>query len=358
MKNMYKLLLVLFLIPLSIYASDKKGKITKTKTINKEFPVNKDATMHVINKYGNIDIVTWTENRIVMDITITTNGNDKEKVEKRLEDIDVVFDANSSNVSAKTVIKKIAKSWSLWGNKNKVNIEINYKIKLPVTNNVDLSMDYGGINLDKLEGRSKIDCDYGRLNIGELLNTDNDINVDYTGNSNIEFMKDGSINADYSTVHIEKTGVVRLNSDYSEISFGSLIDLEYNCDYGSLKIKDGGNLNGTSDYMNASIDKLSGASKINLSYGTLKIKGLDQDFKSLKIESNYAHNTIGVNSSNSFNVNANLSNSEFKYLDGFTFSKEIKNSSKKEYEGYYNNANSSKNITIISKYGGVTFKNN
>ena len=152
MKNMYKLLLVLFLIPLSIYASDKKGKITKTKTINKEFPVNKDATMNVVNKYGNIDIVTWTENRIVMDITITTNGEDKEKVEKRLEDIDVEFDANSSNVSAKTVIKKIAKSWSLWGKKNNVSIEINYKIKLPVTNNVDLSMDYGGISLDKLEG--------------------------------------------------------------------------------------------------------------------------------------------------------------------------------------------------------------
>ncbi len=358
MKNMYKLLLVLFLIPLSIYASDKKGKITKTKTINKEFPVNKDATMKVVNKYGNIDIVTWTENKIVMDITITTNGNDKEKVEKRLEDIDVEFNANSSNVSAKTVIKKISKSWSLWGKKNNVNIEINYKIKMPVTNNVDLSMDYGGISLDKLEGSSKIDCDYGRLNIGELLNTNNDINVDYTGDSNIEFMKDGSINADYSTIHIEKTGIVKLNSDYSHISFGSLADLEYNCDYGSLKVSDGSNLIGSSDYMNATIGKLSGKNDINLSYGALKINELTQDFKSLKIESNYTRNTIRVNSNNSFNVNANLNYCDFKYVDGFTFSKEITKSSKKEYEGYYNNANSSNNITVISKYGALTFKNN
>jgi len=358
MKNMYKQLLILFLIPLSIYASDKKGKITKTKTIHKEFQVNQDATMNVTNKYGNIDVVTWTENKIVMDITITTNGNDKEKVEKRLEDIDVEFDANSGNVSAKTVIEKIAKSWSLWGKKNNVSIEINYKIKMPVTNNVDLSMDYGGISLDKLEGRSKIDCDYGRLNIGELLNTDNDINVDYTKNSNIEFMKDGSINADYSIIHIEKTGNVKLNSDYSEISFGSLNDLEYSCDYGSLKIKDGGNLKGASDYMNATIGKLSGASEINLSYGALKINELNQDFESLKIESNYTHNTIGVNSSNFFNVRANLNYCEFKYVDGFTFNKEITKSSKKEYEGYFNDANSSKNITIISKYGSAIFKNN
>ena len=358
MKNMYKQLLILFLIPLSIYASDKKGKITKTKTIHKEFQVSQDATMNVVNKYGNIDIVTWTENKIVMDITITTNGNDEEKVEKRLEDIDVEFDANSGNVSAKTVIKKISKSWSLWGKKNNVGMEINYKIKLPVTNNVDLSMDYGGISLDKLEGRSKIDCDYGRLNIGELLNKDNDINVDYTNHSNIEFMKDGSINSDYSTIHVEKTGRVQLNSDYSKVSFGSVVDLEYNCDYGSLEINDGGNLNGSSDYMNAKIGNLGGASEINLSYGSLKINALDQDFESLKIESNYTNNTIGVNSSNSFNVYADLNYCKFKYVDGFTFNKEIIKSSKKEYEGYFNNANSSKNITIISKYGSAIFKNN
>ncbi len=358
MKNMYKLLLALFLIPLCISASDFKGKYTKTKTINKEFNVSQSATLKVLNKYGNIDIVTWSENKIVMDITITTNGNDEEKVEKRLEQIDVVFDASSSNVSAKTIIEKNAKSWNIWGKKNNVSIEINYKIKMPVTKNVDLSMDYGGISLDKLEGSAKSDCDYGRLSIGELLNTDNNINVDYTKVSNIEFMKEGSINADYSTIHLEKAGRIKLNADYSHLSFGMISDLEYNCDYGSLKIADAGNLNGSSDYMDATIGTLRGTGAFNLDYGSLKIKVLDSDFKSLKIESTYAHNKIGISSNNSFNVNANLNYASFKYGDGFTFTKEIKKSTKKEYEGYYGSANSSKNITIISKYGSVSFTNN
>ena len=54
MKNMYKLLLILFLIPLAITATDKKGKYTKSKTINKEFKVTKNATLNVNNKFGNI----------------------------------------------------------------------------------------------------------------------------------------------------------------------------------------------------------------------------------------------------------------------------------------------------------------
>ncbi len=358
MKNMYKLLLLLFLVPLTITATDKKGKYTKTKTIQKEFSVNQNATLKVVNKYGNIDIVSWNENKIVMDITITTNGNNEEKVERRLEKIDVDFDASSNNVSAKTIIEKSYKSWNLWGKSNNVSMEINYKIKMPVTNNVDLSMDYGGISLDKLEGRSKIDCDYGRLNIGELMNTDNDINADYTNNSNIEFMKDGSVDADYSTIHIEKTGSVQLNADYSHLSFGTIDDLDFECDYGSLKIDNAGSITGSCDYMNATIGKLSGTSKFDLDYGSLKIKELDDNFKSLTIESSYTSNKIGISSSNSFDISANLSYAGFKYGDGFTFTREIINSNKKQYEGYHNAANSSKNITINSKYGSVSFINN
>jgi len=107
---------------------------------------------------------------------------------------------------------------------------------MPVTNSVNLNNDYGGIALDKLEGSAKINCDYGKITIGELLNPSNSINIDYTNKSTIEYMKNGDINADYSTLHIEKTGNVDLNADYSHISFGMVADLNYNCDYGDLKI--------------------------------------------------------------------------------------------------------------------------
>jgi len=218
MKNMYKLLLILFLIPLAITATDKKGKYTKSKTINKEFKVTKNATLNVNNKFGNIDIITWNENKIVIDVTITTSGNDESNIEKRLEQIDVNFNSSSTNVSAKTIIEKNTSSWSFWGKKSNVSMQINYIIKMPVTNNVDLNNDYGSISLDKLEGNAKIDCDYGKLNIGELWNSDNKITIDYTNKSTIEFMEGGEIDADYSTLHVEKAVRTKLNADYSHIS--------------------------------------------------------------------------------------------------------------------------------------------
>jgi len=358
MKNMYKIVLILLLIPLAIQASNKDGKYTKNKVIKKEFSVNKDATLLVSNKYGNIDITTWNEAKINMVISITTNGNDEDKVKKRLEQIDVEFDSNSNQVSAKTIIEKTTSSWSLWGKKNNVSIEIHYQIQMPITNNVNLSNDYGGISLDKLEGTSLIDCDYGKISIGELLNSNNKINIDYTNKSTVDFMKDGEINADYSTLHIEKAGRTKLNSDYSHISFGHLVSLDYNCDYGDLKIEDCGNLNGNSDYMHTSVNKLRGSGDFDSDYGSIKIKELGDNFKTIDIKSSYTNIKLGINPTASFNITASLNYCGFKNIDGFTFNKEIKKTSSKYYEGFYNSSNSGSNITIKSSYGSVSFTNN
>lgn len=355
---MYKLLIVLFLIPLAITATDKKGKYTKNKVINKEFKVNKNATLNISNKYGNIDIVTWAENKIVIKVSITTNGNDEEKVKKRLAQIDVEFESNSTLVSAKTMIEKNSSSWNLWEKNNNVNIEINYQVKMPVTNNVDLNNDYGGISLDKLEGSSKINCDYGKLNIGELLNSDNTINIDYTNNSTIQYMKDGTINADYSTLYINKAGRTKLNADYSHMSFGMLVDLNFNCDYGDLKIETIGNLKGNSDYMNTTVGKLNGSGEFIIDYGSLKIKELGQNLKNLNIQSSYTHVKLGLHPNVSFNITASLNYGGFKYGNGFTFNKEIVKSSSKYYEGYYNSPNSGAKISIKSSYGSISLNNN
>lgn len=358
MKTMYKILLIFILIPLAITATEKKGKYTKNKVIKKEYTVNKDALLNISNKFGNIDIVTNTSNKIEIIVSITTNGDNEEKVQERLNEITVAFEASSSTVSAKTMIEKSSNSWNLWGNKSNVNMEINYLIKMPVTNNVDLSNDYGGIGLDKLEGSAKISCDYGKINIGELLNNSNTINMDYTNKSTIEFMKNGTVNADYSTLHIEKTGNVKLNADYSHLSIGTINTLDYKCDYGDLKIKTANNLNGNCDYMHTTVEKLSGSGVFNIDYGSLKINSLAPDFKQLTVVSSYTQMKFGINTASSFNLEANLSYGNLKFDDNFTFNKEISKTTSKYYEGYFKSPNPNSKINIKSSYGNVTFTNN
>lgn len=356
MKTMYKKLLLLLFIPGVLMASEKKKWAhEETKTVTKEYDVNSDAVLNISNRYGNVDIASWDENRVSIKVTITVKGKKESKVLDRLDQINIEFDGSRSEVTAKTKIGK-SNSWG-WGNNNNLSMEINYLVKMPVSNSLNVSNDYGAIFLDDLDGSANISCDYGKINIGELRNMRNNINMDYTNKSTIEFMKNGDINADYSTLHVEKGGNMDLNADYSHMSFGEINSLEFNSDYGDLKVESVEKIDGNSDYMHLSIGSLGVLGSFNSDYGSIKIKKVSKDISNLTIKTSYANIKLGIEDGANFDFAAEMSYSGFSHGDGFTFNKQIEKNTSKYYEGYFGSANSGNMIKLETSYGGINLSN-
>ncbi|MCF6296503.1 MAG: hypothetical protein L3J08_00720 [Flavobacteriaceae bacterium] len=360
MKIMYKKLLLLLFIPLVGMATPnpKEGKYKKSKTINKEYRVNANALLKISNKYGNVDVISWNENRVVIEVKITVNGDNQDKVISRLESINVNFEANNSMVYAKTLIEKLSSSWFNWNNSN-INYQIDYKVKIPITNNVYLINDYGTISLNELKGKAKINCDYGKIIIGDLLHSDNNINMDYTKNSTIEFMNDGQINADYSSLTIGKAKNINLSADYSTIVFENIEGLKFNCDYGKVQVDNGNHIIGNGDYLSMRFGKIHKTLKINNDYGNIHVEKLMKGFKNVDIYTDYTRIKIGLDSSASFNFTVKLNYARFN-LDGnnVNYTKKIIKNTSKYYEGYVNQDNSGATVKIVSEYGSVKFYNN
>lgn len=355
---LYKALIAFIFIPTLVLANntDGKGKHTKEKKIHKEFSVNSDATLEVDNSYGNIDIVTWNENRIVIDVTITTNGNNLEKVEKKLDDITVEFSGTSNRVSAKTKFSKSRSFWN-WGNSN-VSMKINYVVKMPMSNNVNLENDYGSINLDKLEGRATIDCDYGKITTKELMADNNTLTFDYTKNSYFEYIKSGTINADYSSYTVGKTNNLDIDADYSKSVVEIAEDVTYNCDYGSLTIEKANNIKGDGDYLTLRIGEVYKNVTVTADYGSMKINNMTSNAGDVSIDSDYMKITIGYSSGYSFDFDLDLSYASLRSDDDLEVSKRIEKSSSKKYSGYHGSKGSGNTINITSDYGSVTFNKN
>ena len=353
-----RVLIALLLIASLVFANnnDKTGKHTKEKKIHKEFNVNADATLEVDNSYGNIDIITWNENRIVIDVTITTNGNNLEKVEKKLDDIDVEFSGTSNRVIAKTRFSKKKSFWN-WGNSN-VSMKINYVIKMPMSNNVDLENDYGSINLDKLEGRATIDCDYGKITTKELMADNNDISFDYTKNSYFEYIKSGSIHVNYSSYTVGKTNNLEIDADYTKSNIEIAEDVSYNCDYGSLTVGKANNIKGDGDYLTLRIGEVYKNVSVTADYGSMKIDNMTSNAGDVNIESDYMKITIGYSSGYNFDFDIDLSYGSLRGEDDFEASKRIEKSSSKKYVGYNGSKGSGNTINITSDYGSVTFNKN
>ncbi|NJW52617.1 DUF4097 family beta strand repeat-containing protein [Salinimicrobium oceani] len=359
--TLYKALLLFFLVPAVACAEgDFKGRHTKQKRIKKEFKVSANDLLKINNSYGNIDIVTWDQNRVEIEVLVRTNGNDEEKVERKLREIDVIFNQSNGQVSAKTIFEKESGGSffsSLFGGSSNVSMEINYRIKAPVTNQVDLSNDYGSINLDKLKGDARISCDYGRILVGELHGSNNYLSFDYTRNSSIGYVKRAKINADYSEFTIDDAGTIDLSADYTDSRFVKVENLSFRNDYGSLKVEKLRNLKGSGDYLGIKLGFVYSSLDISMDYGSLAIDKVMPGLKELRINSDYTGIKIGYDRDASFNFDVKT---EYGGVNGisnsnFTVNKRNQSGSENHYQGYYGTSNSGGNISISSSYGSVSF---
>lgn len=358
---LYKACFLLLMMPTLIFASNDnpvKEKHTKEKTIKKSFNVNADAEFGITNRYGNINIMTWSENRIEIEVTIKVEGNNIDKVNKKLNQLDVAFQSAPNKVTAITAINGSSSDTSWWNKRkdNNVKMEINYVVKMPITNTVRLFNDYGNINLDKLEGDAYIKCDYGKITTKELLGDNNTLRFDYSNNCYFEYIKNGKITADYSSFTVAKTKGLDIKADYTKSIVEISENVNYNCDYGSLKIANINNLEGKGDYLTLRLGNVFKTVSLRANYGSIKIDRMASKAKSIDINSDYVGITIGHDPNFNFNFDIDLDYGSLRESDGFNFTNKEEEHIKKHYDGYYGSQNSGNLVKINSEYGSITFK--
>jgi hypothetical protein len=359
MKTLYKYKInaaLLFLLLSSItFANGIEGKKYKrTKTLTKEYTVSVDNTVDISNRHGDLTITTWNNNKVSIEVIITVRSSSEEAADKRFNSINVNFDQEENRVIAKTVINKKKFNWNFFGNSNSINTQIDYIIKMPLANHVDLKNDYGSIFIDKLEGKCKINCDYGSIRIGELRNIDNMINMDYGSSSSIDFIHNGKIKTDYSSLSIDNADYLKIIADYSTIEIGDVNNLSYKNDYGSLKINKVDIIKGNGDYLSLKVYNLHKSFLVDSDYGSLKIYKVFKGFDKISINSEYTGVKIGfeIEASFSFDLLTSYADIDFESLDVDFKYKENKMFSK-HYKGFVNSENTKSRIIISSSYANI-----
>lgn len=360
MKTIHKLTLLLLLIPAVVIANNdtEKKRHEKSKSINKSFDVNSKASLEIYNKYGDINVTSWDQNRVEIDVKITVKGNDMDDVEDILEKIRVEFDNSSNLVVARTYVGN-KNNWSFWKKRKNISYKINYTVKMPVTNNAKLNNDYGSIRLDELEGTADISCDYGKVTLGDLKGSNTSISLDYCSSSTVDSMKDGDISVDYSKLSVDNATDVDVSMDYSTVKFKNVEDLTFSADYGGLDVENVGSANGSGDYTGFKFGTVSKNLKVNSDYGSIRISNLVDGFDYVDINSEYASVKIGLGPNVNFDFSIDLQYAGFKRNNSnIDMRKSIVKNSKKYYEGSYGKGSSTSKVTIRSEYGGVSFYEN
>lgn len=352
MKKLYKLLFLFLLIP-SLGFSNDDTFISKQKSIKKTYIVNSNAGIDINNKYGNITVSTWDEDKIDLDITIKVNGPNENWVNERLSSIDVDITALKSMVSAVTNIGN--SSLKSKGSNN--SFEINYIIKIPKNGSVKLVNRYGNILTSNIESTSDISCKYGKVALGKLNGSSNQIEIAYCQNSTIDYIKAGSVDARYSGLKINDSGNLNLTANYTDVNLGDGQNIKSDCNYGTLKFQKINSLNGSGNYLTIIIGEISSNFSYDTNYSKINISTMTEKAGNVSINSGYTDISIGYVPNYAFDFDISARYSNIKHDNSLDISVSEVKSNSKRISGFYKKKGQNK-ININSNYGNISLIKN
>lgn len=346
---LYKIFLVVLMLPATAIAGAGTGKYIKEKKISKTFIVNPNAGTTISNRYGSIYIATWDENRTEIDVLIKVSGDNEDNVTKRLDGINVEFAGSKTSVVAKTAIANFKG--------RNTNMEINYTIKIPRNGTVGVANQYGAIRLGKIYGDINLSCQYGEVAIDELNGDTNNLKMQYCSSGRLNYIKNAEIIAQYSDFSISKAGILRLDSQYSDVTINSASTLNYKCQYGDLTIRDADKLTGAGSYSDLSFGTVGQLLNITTNYGDLTVSKLGRQVKNVTIVNTYADVKLGFDPEIAFDFEFTGSYSDISGTGNLKITEKSERSSTTSYKGYYR-ASGVGRMYIKSQYGDVTFSKN
>lgn len=338
-------------VPLTLTAhSEKLGKFTETKNIQKSFSVNSDALLDIENKYGSIFITTWNENRTEIQVVIKVSSDDEKWTQKRISEIEVEMSHSASNIRAITVFEN-----SNYSSGKNNSIDVAYIIKMPKNGKVKLYQKYGDIMTQDLQNESHISCKYGKITLGKLKHSANQIFIDYCNSSTIEHIQKGKVTAKYSGLQIQSYDDLNLDTAYTDVNVGSGNKITFQNKYGKLTTETIHEISGNGGYMTLKIKKMTGNLDFIGKYSKLYVDEITGNAGDIKVDASYTNVQIFYAINFPFDAKINLRYGNLKKDDALESYNVTKTNTSLDFQGYYLKRNSNK-IQISSNYGNVTLK--
>ena len=288
------------LLAISVWAG---GKEKFEKHFSEEFPITADGKVHLLNKYGNVNVVTGNSNTVQIDIKVIVNASNQAAADETFERINIEFNKSADYVSAVTTIGDAKKSsWFGWTSNNSGDFQIHYEVQMPRSNDLELHNKYGNTYVDKLDGQALIEVKYGNLKMddvrdkldltmgygtGSVGNVDDlTMNVKY---STLDFESTGDVNAmtKYSKFTIERAGDIVATTKYDNYKLGQIGAFKNEGKYDHFTIQEASHIDTETKYTTYKINYLAHEADFDMEYGGATISKVGQQFSSINIDGRY-----------------------------------------------------------------------
>lgn len=335
-------LFLLFVFTVSVsFAEEAK------KQVSKNFNINRDTKITIVNKYGNVIINKWDKNVLELKVDIEAKGNNDSKTQKILDaiQIDIMDRISSGSLTIETEIGSIN------GNSS---FSINYEVTMPNTNPMKLSNSFGSIYMGSYEGDLEVQVKYGQFQAEDLDRAN--INIEFSNSRcEIESLKSGKIDLRYSKLSVEEMGDIEISSQFSDLEIENAGALEMDIRYGKFEVENLKSLKGDLQFTGLEIEYLEESLHVDTRHGNgVNIEKVSRNFKEIDIEGQFSSIDISLEKGATSQLAFDLQFGNLKaYGDGINFTKVIKDHTTSEYEGYLGSKDATSSIKVDNRHGNI-----
>ena len=300
---------------------------TEKRTVRKTFPVNRDMTFELNNKYGTVHITSWNYDSVAVRAEVEASTSNLERLRKMFQGIDVDITETSFLVRAETrFTQNISILFETFkGLTNKLipyesRIQVNYFINAPEYRDMKITNKYGDVYLENNKGRFSLNLSNGSFKANSLDDASG-ITLTFC-DATVKNIKSGDLNASFCEVMINEAQDLSVTSISSrfDIRKAGKIDLESRRD--KFFIGNVQTITGNSYFTSFRIDVLEREMNLDANYGSINADLVEKSAELITINSSYTDIELDFDPSLSYNL-------DIKHLNTFLVLPE-KNSSLEE----------------------------
>lgn len=345
------LLIMLILYAPVIHAS--------TDCIRKEIlPVNHGSTLKVVNKYGDINLITGKKDSIAFCVDATIDAENRDLIRKSLLLIKVETIKTGDTIIVRTSFDK--KFFTPAFSNRRKSFNVNYTIEVPEYTNTILTNSFGNISMEKITGYVNIDLSRGNLYVKELTrgNTKpvNSVTV-FSGELTIDKSDWITLNlTNCPSARLGNMGAAVIKSGFSKIRIDDIRSIVIDSKSDRYTIKNAGKVLNESSYTEIIIDNLMVQLESKSSFGSIYLNKPDKPYKSADITSDHTPVIIVTGSDPSFKAEITVKTADVLYPERLRESLIKTKIQDVTYLGGTTNDKPASEIKIRAVSANVTFK--
>jgi len=357
----------LTIVSLRLFGSDIIRK-EYIKEINKEFATTADGEVNIFNKYGTVDIKSWNENRVKIEVKIIVNARSSDDADDVFDRIDINFNSRMGAVSAETVIAtaKSSSFWWFWDTKTSAEYQIHYLVYMPKSNALKLKTKYCDATMDYLSGGANLQMKYGDFDsegfggdvtmylsygkgkITTLKNLDGELSY---GRLVLPKCHDVDLESKYSKVKITKGGDLTVNSKYDNYVLGDIRRMKVIGRYSDYSINQIDDIVFDGKYSDIKIELLVNNGDFESKYGNIIITNVEDGFGLIELEGRYTDFKVGTEMAKSFCLEAESEYGDIAVPSCLKIKESVKEGNSQVISAYLTSHSCGSRIFSMIKYG-------